>query len=45
MRPLGTPECRWEDMDWISLAVGRHRWLAVVNMVMNFRLHRLQKIS
>jgi hypothetical protein len=26
------------DMDWIELAEDRHRWLALVNAVMNLRV-------
>jgi hypothetical protein len=49
-KPLGIPRRTWEDniemdfqkwdggMDWIDLAQHRHRWLAVVNAVMNFRV-------
>jgi hypothetical protein len=48
-RPLGRPRRRWEDGirmdlreigwgDWIRLAQGRDRWLALVNTVMNLRV-------
>jgi hypothetical protein len=49
-RPLGRPRRRWEDirmnlqevrcggMDWIGLALGRDRWRALVNAVMNLRV-------
>jgi hypothetical protein len=28
----------WESMDWIDLALDRDRWLALVNVVMNFQI-------
>jgi hypothetical protein len=28
----------WQDIDWIILAMGRKRWQAVVNKVMNLPL-------
>jgi hypothetical protein len=31
-------ETGWEGMDWIDLAVGRGKWLALVNTVMNLRV-------
>jgi len=31
-------EVRWGGIDWIDLAQGRHRWRAVVNALMNFRV-------
>jgi hypothetical protein len=32
-------------MDWFELAQDRHRWQALVNMVMNFGFHKIQGIS
>jgi hypothetical protein len=29
---------RWDDMDWIHLALDRDLWMALVNMVMNLRV-------
>jgi hypothetical protein len=48
-RRIGRPRRRWEDidgysgsemwsMDWISLALDRDRWRALVNAVMNLRI-------
>lgn len=35
-RPFGRPSCKWEDLkEWIHPAQDRHRWRAVVNMVMS----------
>jgi len=31
-------ETGWKGMDWIHLAEGRNKWLAVVNTVMNLRV-------
>jgi hypothetical protein len=31
----------WEGIDWIDLAEDRDSWRAVVNTVMNFRLHKM----
>jgi hypothetical protein len=31
-------EVEWGDVDWIGLAVGRDRWRALVNSVMNLRV-------
>jgi hypothetical protein len=28
----------WEGLDWIDVAQDRHRWRAVLNAVMNFRV-------
>jgi hypothetical protein len=32
-------EVGWGDVDWIGLAQDRDRWRALVNAVMNLRLH------
>jgi hypothetical protein len=32
-------------MDWIELAQDRHRWRAVVNVVMKLRVHKMRDIS
>jgi hypothetical protein len=49
-RPLGRPRLRWVDnikmalaeiwggVDWISLAMDRDKWRALVNVVMNLRV-------
>jgi hypothetical protein len=28
----------WGDVDWIDLAQGRDKWMALVDTVMNFRI-------
>jgi hypothetical protein len=32
-------EIGWDGMDWIDLAQDRDQWRALVNMVMNVRVH------
>jgi hypothetical protein len=32
-------EIGWDDMDWIDVAQDRDLWKALVNMVMNLRVH------
>jgi hypothetical protein len=31
----------WGDVDWIGLAQDRDRWRALVNSVLNIRLHKM----
>lgn len=38
-------EIGWETMDWICQAQDRDMRLAVVNMVMNFGVHKIRGIS
>jgi hypothetical protein len=33
------------DIDWIDLVQDTDRWRALVNVVMNHRLHKMQGIS
>jgi hypothetical protein len=33
-------EIGWKGVDWMHLAQDRDQWRAVVNTVMNFRLHK-----
>ena len=56
-RPLGRPRRRWGDIkmdlqevgggyeDWMELAHDRDRWQALVSMVMNLRVPKMQGIS
>jgi hypothetical protein len=56
-KPLGRLRRRWEDninmdlhevgwgMDWIVLDHDRNRWRALVNAVMNLRVHKMRRIS
>jgi hypothetical protein len=34
-------EIGWDGMDWIDLAQDRDQWKALVNMVMNLRVHKM----
>jgi len=38
-------EIKWETMDWICQAQDRGRRLAVVNMAVNFGVHKIRGIS
>jgi predicted small integral membrane protein len=48
-RALGRPKRRWLDLvevgwvdvDWIGLAQDRNRWRALVNSVLNLRVHKM----
>jgi len=33
---------RWEDVEWISLALNRNKWCVFVNTAMNSVFHKLQ---
>jgi len=32
----------WQDVDWIYLAEDIDRWQVLVNILMNFRFHKIQ---
>jgi hypothetical protein len=34
-------EVVWSDVDWIGLAKDRNRWRALVNSVLNLRVHEM----
>jgi hypothetical protein len=34
-------EVGWGDVDWIGLAQDRDKWRALVNALMNFRVHKM----
>jgi hypothetical protein len=34
-------EVGWSDVDWIGLAQDRNRWRALVNSVLNLRVHEM----
>jgi hypothetical protein len=34
-------EVGWGDVDWIGLAQDRNRWRDLVNVVINFRFHKM----
>jgi hypothetical protein len=34
-------EVGWGDVDWIGLAQDRNRWRALVNSVLNLRVHEM----
>jgi hypothetical protein len=44
-RPLGRPRHRWDSTDWINQGQDRNKSWAVVNMVLDLRLHKMQDIS
>jgi hypothetical protein len=31
----------WGDVDWIGLAQDRDKWRALVNLVLNLRVHKM----
>jgi hypothetical protein len=43
--PLERPRHRWDSTDWINQAQDRNKSWAVVNTVLNLRLHKVQDIS
>jgi hypothetical protein len=38
---IGLGEIEWDAMDWIYVAQDRDQWRALVNMVMNLRVHKM----
>jgi hypothetical protein len=34
-------EIRWDSMNWIDLAQDRDQWMALANMVINLRFHKM----
>jgi hypothetical protein len=36
---MNLQQVRWRSMDWINLTQDRDRWRALVNAVMNLRVH------
>jgi hypothetical protein len=34
-----------DGVDWMCMAQDRDQWWALVNMVMNFRFHKRQRLS
>jgi len=42
---MGLRAIGWESEDWMQLAQDRGKWRAVVNTVMNLRVHKRRGIS
>jgi hypothetical protein len=38
-------EMGWGGFDWIGLAWDKYQWMALVNIVMNFRVPKILEIS